>query len=169
MSEPRSFRSLPGRLGLGLALSLLALAACSSDDTNKTQTEAAKAAEKRMQALGMLGPAGAPARLDADGNPAVLAGTWFGYEILTMLNDADRVFAQRNAQHALEYNQTGETRHWKNPATGVWGATTPLRTYLNENQMPCREYQITATVAAIDAKAPQAACRETGGVWWRVK
>lgn len=47
-----------------------------------------------------------------------LAGAWAGSEVGKSLDKADKAYAQRTAQDALEYNKAKQPSTWRNPDSG---------------------------------------------------
>jgi len=94
-----------------------------------------------------------------------LAGAWAGNNVGKSLDRADKLYAQKTSQNALEYNKIGETGTWRNPDSGRSGTTTPTRTYQTASGQSCREFQTTVTIDGKQQKAYGTACREPDGTW----
>ena len=94
-----------------------------------------------------------------------VAGAWGGSKLGQELDKADKVYAQRTAQDAMEYNKNGQTSTWRNPDTGNSGTVTPERTYENSTGKDCREFETSIYVEGEQEKGTGTACRETDGTW----
>ena len=88
-----------------------------------------------------------------------LAGAWLGSETGKSLDKADRLYAERTAQNALEYNRTGQTSTWRNPDSGHAGTMTPTRTFLTDRGEDCREFETTVSIDGRMETATGRACR----------
>jgi surface antigen len=146
-----------------LALSLLALSACTTMDNVGTK-----------QGVGALGGAVAggvlgsqigegSGKLWATGAGA-LVGALLGSEIGKSLDSADRA-AMSNANSRANTAKLGEAVSWNNPQTGNSGTVTPIRDGTTKSGAYCREYQQTITVAGKTEKAYGTACRGADGQW----
>jgi len=104
---------------------------------------------------------------------ATAAGTLFGVligsEIGKSLDRADRLYAARTTQGALETNKSGETSSWSNPDSGHSGTVTPEPAYQTSAGQYCREYQQQITVGGKSETAYGTACRQPDGSWKIVK
>ncbi len=98
-----------------------------------------------------------------------LAGAWAGSEVGKSLDKADRLYAQRNAQNGLEYNQTGQAVAWKNPDSGHSGTFTPTRTYKSADGQNCRQFETTIYVDGKQETGSGQACRRADGTWQIVR
>ena len=94
-----------------------------------------------------------------------LVGVMVGSEVGKSLDKADRLYAQRSAQSALESNQVGQASTWSNPDSGHSGTITPVKTYQTAQGDPCREYQQTVTIGGRTETAYGRACRQADGSW----
>ena len=94
-----------------------------------------------------------------------LGGAWLGSEAGKSLDKADRMYAERTAQNALETGRTGQTSTWKNPDSGHSGTFTPTRTYQTASNPDCREYETTVTIDGRQERAVGRACRQADGTW----
>lgn len=81
------------------------------------------------------------------------------------MTEGDVTLAASAAQDALEHTVNGETRTWRNPATGSEGAFTPQRTYLSKAGLYCRDYRERLVVSRRSATYLNTACRSPDGVW----
>ena len=96
-----------------------------------------------------------------------LGGAWLGGEAGKSLDRADKLYAERSAQQALEYNAQGQTAAWRNPDTGHRGSTTPVDTYRTASGEDCRVYETDVTIDGRTERATGRACRQ-GDDTWRV-
>ena len=94
-----------------------------------------------------------------------LGGAWLGSEAGKSLDKADRMYAERTAQNALETGRIGQTSSWRNPDSGHAGTVTPIRTYQTAARQDCREYETTVTIDGREEKAMGRACRQADGNW----
>lgn len=94
-----------------------------------------------------------------------LLGVFLGSEVGKSLDRADRLYAQRTTQTALETQPSGTTSTWNNPDSGHSGTVTPTKTYKAESGHYCREYQQTVTIDGKTETAHGTACREEDGTW----
>ena len=94
-----------------------------------------------------------------------LVGVLVGSEVGKSLDKADQLYAQRNAQTALEVNPVGQASTWSNPDSGNSGTVTPVRTFQTAAGDPCREYQQTVTIGGQTETAYGRACRQADGSW----
>jgi surface antigen len=94
-----------------------------------------------------------------------LVGVMVGSEVGKSLDKADQLYAQRNAQSALESNPVGRESTWSNPDSGHSGSITPVKTYQTAAGDPCREYQQTVTIGGRTETAYGRACRQADGSW----
>jgi surface antigen len=81
------------------------------------------------------------------------------------LDQADREYAARSAQHTLESAPIGTTGEWGNPDSGHHGTVTPTRTYQAPSGQYCREFQQTITAGGTTEEAYGTACRQSDGRW----
>jgi surface antigen len=94
-----------------------------------------------------------------------LLGVLVGSQVGQSLDRADRLYAQRTTQAALEREPTGTTATWTNPDSGHSGTVTPTSTYQTAEGQYCREYQQTITVDGKTESAYGKACRQPDGTW----
>ncbi len=94
-----------------------------------------------------------------------LAGGLAGGSIGRSLDDADRMYANRNAQQSFETTRTGATSTWRNPDSGNSGTITPTRTYQTARGANCREYESTIYVEGKSETSKGTACRQPDGSW----
>ena len=79
---------------------------------------------------------------DAATAAGTMAGLFPGSGIGASLDQADRLYAARLRQAALESRPSGVPSRWHNPNTGNAGAITPTRTDRSAAGIYCREYQL---------------------------
>lgn len=94
-----------------------------------------------------------------------LLGAMVGSEAGKSLDKADKLYAARTSQSALEGNRTGQSSQWSNPDTGHSGSVTPTRTYKSKSGEVCREFQQTIVVGGREENGFGTACREADGSW----
>jgi surface antigen len=94
-----------------------------------------------------------------------LLGALAGSEVGKSLDRADRMYAARTTQSALETNKSGTASSWTNPDSGHSGAVTPVRTYQTAQGEYCREFQQTVTIDGKSESAYGTACRQPDGSW----
>jgi surface antigen len=152
------------------ALSVLALAACSSPDTrnpgqfgdaNKTTGGTLLGAA----AGGLLGSqfGGGSGKLIATG-AGVLLGGLIGNQVGASLDRADVNYAHQAQQKAYSA-PIGQQITWNNPESGHGGTITPTRDGTSADGKQCREYQTTVTVGGKTEQAYGTACRQADGSW----
>ena len=95
----------------------------------------------------------------------VLLGGLLGGEVGGSLDRADRLYAERNAQRALEGASTGSTSSWVNPDSEHSGTFTPEQTHDAVQGQTCREYLQTVTVDGRTQSTYGTACRQPDGSW----
>jgi surface antigen len=95
----------------------------------------------------------------------VLLGGLLGSEVGKSLDQADQVYAERNAQGSLESAPSGQSSTWANPDSGHSGSFTPTQTYATDEGQPCREYHSTVTIDGQTEDVYGTACREPDGSW----
>ncbi|KIH75965.1 Surface antigen [Geoalkalibacter ferrihydriticus] len=98
-----------------------------------------------------------------------LAGALIGQEVGRTLDRADRMWMERSAQQALEYNRSHQASTWHNPDSGNSGSFTPVRTYQAAQGQHCREYAQTVTIGGQPQQAYGTACRQPDGSWMIVR
>ena len=82
------------------------------------------------------------------------------------LAESDRRLAMTAVQEALETLPSQQTRRWRNPATGVSGFVTPLRTFRIESGHYCRDYQESISAAGKAEARQFTACRRAADGRW---
>lgn len=147
----------------GIAVLALALTACGTDGQGDKQTVGTLLGAG-LGALAGSQFGGGKGQLAAVAVGA-LAGAWLGGETGKSLDKADKAYAQRTAQDALEYNKTHQTSSWNNPDSKASGSVTPTRTYQTAEGRSCREYETSIIVDGKTEKATGTACRQPDGTW----
>lgn len=94
-----------------------------------------------------------------------LLGALVGSEVGKSLDKADRVYAARTTNRALETGQSGQVVEWRNPDSGHYGTVTPRPAYQSGNGQYCREFQQTVTIDGRQQSAFGTACRQPDGSW----
>jgi len=89
-----------------------------------------------------------------------VAGAAIGGNIGRTMDESDR----RNTTAALENVRTGVPSAWVNPDTGYEYVVTPTNTYV-EDDGPCREYTLDATIGGETEQIYGTACRQADGSW----
>ncbi|WP_428686483.1 RT0821/Lpp0805 family surface protein [Roseibium sp.] len=82
------------------------------------------------------------------------------------LNYSDKSLASSNLQAALEKSLSGRSLRWKNPASGVSGMVTPLKTWKTVQGTYCRSYNEKIKLASgelLDRRG--VACRSSEAIW----
>jgi surface antigen len=140
----------------------LALAACESDRGPKEVGGALVGAAVG----GLLGSqiGGGRGQLAAVA-AGTLLGAYLGTEVGRSLDRADRLHAERAAQHSLETTRSGTASRWVNPDNGHAGSFTPLNSYRSADGLDCRDYDQVITVEGRSQTARGTACRQPDGSW----
>jgi len=73
--------------------------------------------------------------------------------------------AERTVQNTLEQQDTGQAGQWRNPATGVAGTITVVRSGLAPTGQKCREYTHKWQMASTETTYRGIRCREPTGLW----
>ena len=95
----------------------------------------------------------------------VLAGGLIGNKIGKSLDCQDIAYHEQTYQDSLETSRTGTASTWQNPDSGHSGTVIPTRTYMANNETPCREFtQIIRTEDAVE-EVQGTACRQEDGTW----
>lgn len=89
-----------------------------------------------------------------------LIGTTIGGNVGRSMDKND----QLKVAHSLENVRTGVETSWRNPDTGYQYRVVPTSTY-EQNAMPCREYQVDASIGNEQEKIYGTACRQADGSW----
>lgn len=103
------------------------------------------------------------------GTEAVLAGVLLGGLLGgaagNLLDNEDRYYAERAAQHGLEYAPSGSRTEWYNPDSGHSGSVTPSHTWETSQGQPCREFSSEVSIDGWVEEAWGTACRQPDGRW----
>ena len=91
-------------------------------------------------------------------------GGLLGEDIGRSLGERDRELAVQAEYEALEYGRAGQSRPWRNAASGFRGDVVVGPSY-EVNRLDCREYTHTAYIDGRRRVARGTACREPGGNW----
>jgi surface antigen len=94
-----------------------------------------------------------------------MAGAMVGSSIGAKLDERDRLLANQNLQHSLEFTPDGTTSSWKNPNTGHNGIAVPTKTYTAGSGQPCRNFDVTFNVESETERQSGTACRQPDGTW----
>lgn len=84
------------------------------------------------------------------------------YDLLT---DGDVKLAVAAMQSALETRPDGEALSWRNDRSGNAGEIKPVKTYMTELGVYCREYSEVVTIAGEAGEADNTGCRRDDGTW----
>ncbi len=84
------------------------------------------------------------------------------YDLLT---DGDVKLAVAAMQSALETRPDGEALPWHNDRSGNAGEIKPVKTYMTELGVYCREYSEVLTIAGEAGEASNTGCRRADGTW----
>lgn len=68
-------------------------------------------------------------------------------------------------QYALENNKTNEQSEWVNPDAVRSGGVVPIKTFYNDQGLPCREFTQTIIIADKEEQGYGTACRQPDGSW----
>ena len=90
-----------------------------------------------------------------------LAGVAVGGSVGRSMEERDR----RMTAQALETVRTGGPSQWVNPDTGNRYVVVPTRTF-DDEQGPCREYQLRAVIGGKVEQVWGTACRQADGSWY---
>ena len=95
-----------------------------------------------------------------------LGGAYVGNQIGTSLDKADRLYAERTTNAALETAHSGQAMAWRNTDSGHSGVITPVRTFQDPStNQYCREFQQSISVGGKTEQAYGKACRMPDGTW----
>jgi surface antigen len=139
------------------------LAACAGSDYGNKQVGGAVLGGAAGGLLGAQVGSGS-GQLAATAAGAIL-GMMVGSEAGKSLDRADRLYAARTHQVAMETAPVGTTTTWVNPDSGHSGTVTPVRTYQAMGGQYCREYQQSVTVGGQVQNGYGTACRQPDGSW----
>ena len=94
-----------------------------------------------------------------------IAGSGLSSEIDASLDQADRLYAARTRQAALETRPSAVISRWQNSTTGNTGAIMPTRTYRSADAGYCRKSWQNITIAGRTGQAHGGVCRQPDGSW----
>jgi surface antigen len=77
----------------------------------------------------------------------------------------DVKLADATRQKALETKRDGEASAWRNVKTGNSGSVTPVRTFVTEAGVFCREYKEVVSIGVEKDEAVNTGCRTDGKSW----
>lgn len=159
MPQPQSRRHFSKPLIIGVLC--LALTACAEGREGETIGTVAGGALGALLGSQIGGGKGQLAAVAI----GAIAGAWGGSELGKKMDEEDKVYAQRTAQDAMEYNKAGQTSSWRNPDSGNSGTVKPTQTYENAAGKDCREFETSIFVDGEQEKGIGTACRQPDGSW----
>jgi len=77
----------------------------------------------------------------------------------------DAAIAEATLRRALETQVSGTPVSWQNPDSGASGTVKPTRTFKNQSDQFCREYERVETIGARRETVSGIACRGDDGQW----
>lgn len=95
----------------------------------------------------------------------VLAGGLIGNKIGKSMDCQDLAYHEDTYQNSLETQRTGSASTWRNPDTGHSGTIIPTKTYMANNETPCREYTQIIRAGGNIEEIKGTACRQEDGSW----
>ena len=95
----------------------------------------------------------------------VLLGALLGSTAGKSLDRADRMYAERSTNTALETGRSDQPVAWTNSDCGHSGTIIPQPAYQSNAGQYCREYQQTVYVGGQQQQAYGTACRQPDGSW----
>ena len=96
---------------------------------------------------------------------AKLSGWFGGTSLYSKMTREDVRLASITMQETLEGAEDSAPRGWSNRQSGNSGTITPLKTYLSESGMFCRDYRETIVIEERAESHLNRACRDESGVW----
>lgn len=81
------------------------------------------------------------------------------------MSDEDERLAAATVQDALETGLDNATRRWSNKRSGISGKVTPVKTFMTDAGVFCRDYRETVSLGDAEGSHLKTACRDEGGVW----
>ena len=85
--------------------------------------------------------------------------------LYSRMTDEDQHLAAATVQVALETGLDNATRTWSNKNSGDSGKVTPVKTFVTDAGVFCRDYRETISVGDAEGSNLRTACRDEGGVW----
>ena len=92
-------------------------------------------------------------------------GAVAGYYLAEKLLPQDSEKLDSTAFNALNVSESGQTVTWGQEGKGAWGTFTPMRDFISEAGMPCREYIATINLDGEFGEIHEAACQLDNGNW----
>ncbi|MFN0190803.1 MAG: RT0821/Lpp0805 family surface protein [Aestuariivirga sp.] len=89
-------------------------------------------------------------------------GAVVGGAVGRSLDEADRDYAYRAADRGFRSNRV---TYWENPDSGHRGRFRPRRTYQNDSDLTCRDFEHTIWVEGEPEIVEGTACEMTDGSW----
>lgn len=105
-------------------------------------------------------------RVAATAAGAVVGGL-IGSEIGRSLDEEDRRMAMEAEYYALEEEEIGRPRKWRNPRNGRYGHVKARKAY-TYNGRRCREFEHTIYIDGRPETMTGKACRQPDGTWKQV-
>ena len=140
-------------------LGLLALAGCSSTGTAVNQPVNTVAAPV-VSAPALTGPS--PAQQVAAAQTATMVDAYVDPAVLPMMSAKERADASSAQLYALLFGRPGAPRTWS--GSGSSGSIT-VGPYVRVNNLDCRDFTNTVTVAGKPYVRKGTACHEVNGTW----
>lgn len=87
------------------------------------------------------------------------------FELASEQRARDSALAEATLRRALETQVSGTPVRWENPDSGTSGTVKPIRTFKNQSDQFCREYERVETVGSRTETISGIACRGDDGQW----
>jgi len=87
------------------------------------------------------------------------------FELASEQRARDAALAEATLRRALETQVSGTPVSWENPDSGASGIVKPTRTFKNQSDQFCREYERVETIGARREPVSGIACRGDDGQW----
>lgn len=85
--------------------------------------------------------------------------------LYSRMSEEDQRLAAATVQDALETELDNATRRWSNKRSGISGKVTPVKTFMTDAGVFCRDYRETVSLGDAEGSHLETACREESGVW----
>lgn len=85
--------------------------------------------------------------------------------VYSRMSEEDKRLAAATVQDALETGLDNAIRTWSNTRSGISGKVTPVKTFMTDAGVFCRDYRETASLGDAERSHLKTACRDEGGVW----
>ncbi len=85
--------------------------------------------------------------------------------LYSRMTDEDESLARATVQVALETGLDNATRTWSNKNSGSAGKVTPVKTFMTDAGVFCRDYRETISIGDASESYLKTACRDEGSVW----